>query len=736
MASSDGTGHSSSHSENTDNKISGPMSGISMQIGRVEGDAVVESHSGDHHDFRGARFGQVTIGRQPSALHALPAPPLNFTGRSSELGRLCSQLSPREKPQGSAAVTILRGMGGVGKTALALKFGAYAQHEGWFCSELFIDLRGFTPHLPPRTADEALDVLLRAMGTPPESIPPERDERAALYRSSLQALTDIDEQRRPVLVVADNVSLVAQVRSLIPGPGGHQLLMTSRADMAKITGARYLNLSVFSKQESVDLLASALRSADPADQRAELTDELMLLAYRCGFLPLALDICGAFLVGRPSSTPRKLADKLSSRDKLLALADGEDRTIHAVLDVSLERLNDEQSRIFTLLGATFGFDISTAAVAALAELEEEEAEDILDELASAHLIMRSNDRWTMHDLVRAFASDFSSKRLADEDRNTALDRLLYFYADLAAAAAAQLGYLRGAQNRDSFTGRDTALQWLDSELANLLSMASIAHISGPNLTAVELSLTLAGYLGRRRHFHYLLALSKNAQKSSQKIGDKRREANAWANIGLALEGLGRSNEAVEAIRISHDVRRAQDDPIADAARWLHLGNINSKNGEFEKAIDAQTKALNLLRDAGDARNEAGAWTNLGLTLQRMQRLEESIDAHSRAIRLFRGEGETYGEAIALYNLGLVFHEVGRFNDAERSYTESALLYRQGGDKHSQAEVMNSLGLTLTGLGRLPDAAKAHCDARVLFLEIGDTECANGASHHIGESEGD
>ncbi|GAB3853525.1 AfsR/SARP family transcriptional regulator [Dactylosporangium cerinum] len=103
----------------------------------------------------------------------------HFTGRLAELDRLMSVAD-------SGGVTVIQaidGMSGVGKTTIAV----HAAHRfaGRFADgQLFIDLHGHTAGRDPLTAEEALDVLLRAIGVPDARIPKSLDERAAVWRGS------------------------------------------------------------------------------------------------------------------------------------------------------------------------------------------------------------------------------------------------------------------------------------------------------------------------------------------------------------------------------------------------------------------------------------------------------------------------------------------------------------------------------------------------------------------------
>ncbi|MEE1734997.1 NB-ARC domain-containing protein, partial [Streptomyces sp. BE147] len=115
----------------------------------------------------------------------------DFTGRTSFVTELGARLATAE---GSVmAVSALAGIGGVGKTTLAVE-AAHAVRAHFPDGLLYVVLQG----PGPRAADPetVLGSFLRALGTADSGIPDTLDERAALYRSSLEG--------RRVLVLLDN----------------------------------------------------------------------------------------------------------------------------------------------------------------------------------------------------------------------------------------------------------------------------------------------------------------------------------------------------------------------------------------------------------------------------------------------------------------------------------------------------------------------------------------------------
>lgn len=189
-------------------------------------------YGGGHIDFsRGTFTGPVTgkvehhHGPAPTALASLAPVPAGFVGRVGELARLVATLAPaRETPgptatahecvntatapgpqDGDAGTPVVvcaavAGMGGVGKTALALAAAHALLDRGRFQHAMFVNLRGYDPD--PVTGDQALEALLRALGVDPVHIPRSPDERAGLYRSALDTL---DRDGQAVLILADNI---------------------------------------------------------------------------------------------------------------------------------------------------------------------------------------------------------------------------------------------------------------------------------------------------------------------------------------------------------------------------------------------------------------------------------------------------------------------------------------------------------------------------------------------------
>jgi DNA-binding SARP family transcriptional activator len=211
----------------------------------------------------------------------LPLDAQGFSGRHDELGILQDTLSACSAgPDETVPIVIISGTAGIGKTALAVRFGRQVAKR-FGDGQLYVNLRGLDPATPPMEPAEVLRFFLDSLGVPPHRIPADTEGRAALYRSLLDG--------KRMLIVLDNARDVVQVRPLLPGAPGSLVVVTSRNEMIGLVateGAVPVTLDVLSDDEARDMLARRLgqdRTAAEPEAAAEIISS-------CARLPLALGI--------------------------------------------------------------------------------------------------------------------------------------------------------------------------------------------------------------------------------------------------------------------------------------------------------------------------------------------------------------------------------------------------------------------------------------------------------------
>jgi tetratricopeptide (TPR) repeat protein len=609
----------------------------------------------------------------------------------------------------ASLVSVITGMGGIGKTALAIEAAHQACARGWFPGgTLFVDLRGYDH---PVTADQAVLALLDAFGVRGRKLPNGQDRRLEAYRFHLA------ERQDRTLLILDNASDTSQILDLLPGTDHHRVLITSR-DRPDSLPIRRIGLETLAGDDSAALVATALHSSDEHDNRPlREPDALRELASLCGHLPLALHIAAAMLRRHRLRPIADLVAEIKRAEDPTHVFDsgnrgtdqyGRDLALRPVLETSYRRLSAEQARMLRLLAAAPVAGSDTEAVAALSDLNRDTAMKVLSDLSAAGLVtdigVNETVRWRVHDLVRAFAKGVAAQVGLREEGDAARARLLAFYHHCAAAADDRLRWLPGLSEPKRFADRSTALAWLDTERAGLVEAVQWARQKQCAHAAVGLAQSLSTYLDWRRFFDDWISVSRAALDAADRAGDRLGEAVAWDTLGNPYRETGRTAEAIDAHTRARDLFRETGERHREAVAWNNLGNALLAGHRTTDAIDAFSRARELYQAVGDRRREAMAWNGLGLALQTALRGAEAIDAHSRARDLYEAVQDRHGGGLAWNNLGRALEKAGRAEEAIEAYGNAIEILKAFEDWYRAGQTLVNLALAHQDA---LDGAEAH-----------------------------
>lgn len=693
----------------------------------------------------------------------LPADVAGFTGRRDAVAELDRLLD-----RGGSGVRIVSvsGTPGVGKTALAVHW-AHRVSSRFPDGQLFVAVRGYDPGAPVTPA-EALGGFLRSLGEPAMALPVAVPELAARYRTLMAG--------KRMLVVLDNASSVEQVRDLLPGAASCVVLVTSRDTLPGLVarhGAVRLELDLLSTDEATGLLVTLIGARAQA-----ASGDVLALAGRCAYLPLALRVAAELAVSRPAATLAELAAELADQPGGLdALAAGDDETtaVRTVFSWSVRQLNPSSRRMFDLLGLCPGQDIDAAAAAALAGVAAPRARQALSTLHRAHLVSAgANGRYGMHDLLRAYAAERASEA-PEADRAAALDRLRGYHRRAAATAvrlkfaapSAEPAPLADTEIRDPAS----AAVWLDAERFNLVALASASTGSDTRGHVTEMSAILAPYLDACGHYTEAIALHTVAASVAattedtavagaalnrlgavharsgdlaaavdrygealaccELAGDTAGAATALHGIAVARFRTGRYQEALDAANDALARYRGVGDQLGAGEALKSMALTHLQLGDYPTAIDYLHQALALHRAAGDRTNEGRSLNNLGFLHYRIGRDDEALRYYELGRAIARELGNRAGEAVALINVAHLDARQGRIKEALAGHQEAVAMCAEIGYRVGQAEALRGLGVACRRLGPLADAFEHLTKALALSRQLRDPDMEAGALDDLG-----
>ncbi len=627
-------------------------------------------------------------------LHQLPPPPRDFTGRKDELNELTTAIET-----GGVTISGVQGMGGVGKTALALKLAEQLAPR-YPDAQFYLDLKG-AHEQKPLTVAEALSHVVRAYH-PTAKLPESEAELRGLYQSVLHG------QR--ALLLMDNARDAAQVQPLVP-PGSCVLIVTSRQHF-HISGWFAKDLNALPPDDARTLLLKI------AARIGEFADEIVQL---CGYLPLALTLAGKALAERIDLSPADYGRRLANAKARLSLID-------ASLSLSYDLLSAEMRRLWCML-AVFPDSFDAAAAAAVWQLEPDPAQDTLSELVKYSLLeytaLPSPDdirtvvrrgaggeagRYRLHDLARLFAG----ARLEGDERDIAQQHHAEHFKNVLSAADDL--YLEGGDN----VLRGMAL--FDLEWTNIQAGQAWAatHIEEDEVAA-QLCNTYASseVLTLRQHPHQQIRWLEAALAAARRLKNRSMEGVHLGNLGLAYANLGEPRRAIEFYEQVLVIARAAGYRRGEGVALSNLGLAYANLGEPRRAIEFYEQALVIDREIGDRRGEGVDLGNLGFVYTNLGEPRRTIEFNEQALAISREIGDRRGEGAALGNLGSSYVALGELRRAIEFCEQAFAIAREIGDRRGEGNSLGNLGNAYAALGETRRAIEFYEQQLPITREIGD-----------------
>ena len=622
----------------------------------------------------------------------LPLPVSSFVGREAEIAGIEERLS-RER------LLTLTGVGGVGKTRLALEVARRAAPE-FGDGVVFVD---FSPLVDPAlVAGEIAGALgVREQG--------DRDlvDLLAAHVRAADLLLVLDNCEHVRGAAADIVE-----RLLLAGPSV-RVMATSRAPLGVAGEAELPVQPLDLGSDAVSLLLARARAARPS-----ITDDAATVATAARIcrdlegLPLAIELAAA---RARSLSLSDIAERLDDRFRFLVswrrLTTARHRTLREAMDWSHELLAPEEQALLAGLSVFLG-GFSLAAVAAVtADGDDEAALRRIEALVEASLVIAEDGpgetRYRLLETVREYAAqrlDASGARRELQRRHAA------WFLELAEAAAPELsGERQGA--------------WfakLEAEQDNLRAAFAFLVESGGSEQHLRLAIALTRFWYVRGHLlegrgHLEQALSGDTARDP---GLRRRALTAAASLAL-LQGdhANATAFAEEGLAVARET--GEQRLVANALS--NLGAIVLAGGDAERAGPLLDAAVAAARDAGDQRILALAVNNLGDYALTRGDFETARPLFEESLAHLRARGDTANVARALFNLGASELELGRHDVAGDRFREGLALARDAGDREDLAWI-------LEGLAALA-AARGQGERAALLLGAADAQLAvMGADH--------
>ncbi|GAA0624134.1 transcriptional regulator AfsR [Kutzneria viridogrisea] len=565
----------------------------------------------------------ITSGQRLPRPAQLPAAVPDFTGRAAIVEQVAESVLASD---GSTMPTsVISGLGGVGKTALAV-YVAHRVKAHFPDGQLYVDLHGVDEE--PARPQLVLNSFLGALGIGENAVPAGLDERAALLRSVLAG--------RKVLLVLDNAHDAGQVAPLLPGTGGCAVLVTSRSRIASLPGARTFELPVFDTDEALTLLRRVVgpRTATPEPAARAVVDA-------CGNLPLAVRISASRLASRPNWTLPLLAERLSDQCGRLDELRLGDVAVANTFRLGYDQLDSESAHAFRLLSISGLHGFSRYSAAAMLDRPPAVAERLCEQLVDLSLLESVGPgRYRYHDLVRLYACDRARESEPSGDRVAALTRLLDFHLTVAITTTA-CGLSTGAVPMSLAADAHTLMPLADmSATRTWLTSDAEGHGASDTLYRLVQSVELDSIAGFDALVGRMLCASRDPAVAEAAPGS----GSPTGRPLLALDRLARIDIGLARVRASC----AQEDSRTLSQIAFVAAVAATMRQQLDVARACYQRVFDLSRDAGDVRGEVLATAGLGRTAAMLGDMDAAYALAEKGVSLSRDHADQHAEAFAMH----------------------------------------------------------------------------------------
>jgi tetratricopeptide (TPR) repeat protein len=609
-----------------------------------------------------------------------------FFGRDEVLAELHQKLMTSDR----VAIASVAGMGGVGKTELAVQ---YARSH-------FKTYRGGVVWLPGERAGTELLNFARSRFFP------NRD---------LSDLGDLPEQlafcfghwpvkEAPVLLIFDDVTnYAAQVDPYVPSDSRFRVLITTRV---QFQGVERLELQVLTPEAALQLLTSIVgteRIAAEPETAAALCEWL-------GFLPLGIELAGYYLKRKTGLSLAKMQERLAAQRLQARAIAPQDRNfpegmtarrgVAAAFELSWQALDSEAQRLAVLLGC-FGPApvLWTWVEGCLPNDDEEDLEEARDQLVKLSLVEQigpeeGKEEYKLHPLIREF---FAAKRAT---------------------------WPEGGALQQAFLGQ----------------MVSLAKTVPPTVTLADLA--------RIRPAQSHLETAAAASGEMTDLTDATDSTWPFTALGRLAQGQGLWAEAEQHYRdcLAASERRFGPDHPHTAASLNSLAGLYYSQGQYEAAEPLYRRALAIHEQVlgADHPDTATSLNNLAELYRSQGQYEAAAPLYRRALAIREQVlGPDHPDtAASLHNLALLYKSQGQYEAAEPLYRRALAIWEQvlGPDHPDTATSLNNLAGLYESQGQYEAAEPLYRRAlaireQVLGPDHPDTAASLNGLAYLYDSQG-
>ncbi len=623
--------------------------------------------------------------------HNLPQPDYQrFVGRKEQLKRIRELLDPKHR----AWVVTIDGIGGIGKSALALEIAdSYRRHYDrlpaeerfeaiiWTTAKLTV-LTGqgiITRSQSLRTLDDIYSTI--AVVLQREDItrarPADQDEIVRQSLSQQRALLIVDN-----LETVDDERVMAFLRD-VPAPT--KVIVTTRHRLDVAYPVRVVGMG---EEEALQLIADQAH----LKELTLTTDQAKQLYARTGGVPLAMVWSVA-----------QMGFGYGVETVLTRLGQPNNDVAKFCFEAAVERIKTKPAYKLLLALSLFATDASREALGFVADLPELDRDDGLVELEKLSLVNKEGDRFSLLPMTKGYA---------EGGKNYEIQKCYIEYF---------VGFCQREIGTKYWDGINFNAKRIEPEMENLFLAFDWAFTS-ENWQAVQsIFIGVVHAMGLTPLSKKRINLAEKAIIAAEKLGD--REMLAWLHIdalGYSLKSIGKLDEMLNHVKIGQLIAKESNLVDCLAAADIRLAQLAMK---FDDSIATLKYIEKALSNAISPMTKFRAYRIQAEFYAQRQEWKKAIESLLIATKITSDENDYPDEASAQSDLGNIYLEIGDLNSAEKAFLRVQMVAKEHGWSNKFAGSLLGLAKVSYNCGAIDLARNYAEQARGIYEQIGRTNKA-------------
>ncbi len=227
---------------------------------------------------------------------------------------------------------------------------------------------------------------------------------------------------------------------------------------------------------------------------------------------------------------------------------------------------------------------------------------------------------------------------------------------------------------------------------------------------------------RAGRYDYAIELWQEALTYDEQIGDLHGQSVSYYYIAWVHVARGQVDRALELLELSLSMLGQLDKRKERGLILSMMAEALASKGEIDRALQVWHDSLTFLDEVGSIKGKATALSNMARTIAQCGEVEHARQLWNESILLNEQIGDVLGKAASLHNLAGLTEQLGEVDQALKLWGEALKIFKEADDAEGEASTLGQMAIPLLRLGNLDEAQALWTRSYALNERIG---CVDG-----------